>query len=73
MGAEEIIVIAIAVVFVLLVVARQVAVKIKAKKSGKPLPVESLIAKEILPIRPNRSNIRDLKHKGVVCFNYRFD
>ena len=37
MGAEEIIVIAIAVVFVLLVVARQVAVKIKAKKSGKPL------------------------------------
>ncbi|MBR5289486.1 MAG: IS4 family transposase [Erysipelotrichaceae bacterium] len=43
------------------------------KKSGKPLPVESLIAKEILPIRPNRSNIRDLKHKGVVCFNYRFD
>ena len=43
------------------------------KKSGKPLPVESLIAKEILPVRPNRSNIRDLKHKGVVCFNYRFD
>ncbi len=43
------------------------------KKSGKPLPVESLIAKEILPIRPNRSNIRDLKHKGAVCFNYRFD
>ena len=43
------------------------------KKSGKPLPVESLIAKEILPIRPNRSNIRDLKHKGIVCFNYRFD
>lgn len=43
------------------------------KKSGKPLPVESLIAKEILPIRPNRSNIRNLKHKAVVCFNYRFD
>ena len=43
------------------------------KKSGKPLSVESLIAKEKLPIRPNRSNIRDLKHKGVVCFNYRFD
>lgn len=43
------------------------------KRSGKPPPVESLIAKEILPVRPNRSNIRDLKHKGVVCFNYRFD
>ena len=43
------------------------------KKSSKLLPVESLIAKEILPIRPNRSNIRNLKHKYVVCFNYRFD
>ena len=43
------------------------------KKSGKPLNVESLIAKEILPIRQNRSNIRNHKHKGVVCFNYRFD
>ena len=43
------------------------------KKSGCPLDIESLIAKEILPIRPNRSNIRNLKHKDVVCFNYRFD
>ena len=43
------------------------------KKSGVPLNVESLIAKEILPARPNRSNIKNLKHKGVVCFNYRFD
>lgn len=43
------------------------------KKSGKPLNVESLIAKEILPVRPNRSNTRNLKHKDVVCFNYRFD
>lgn len=43
------------------------------KKSGKPLNPESLIANEILPIRPNRSNIRNLKHKDVVCFNYRFD
>lgn len=43
------------------------------KKSGSPLVIESLIAKEILPIRPNRSNIRNLKHKDVVCFNYRFD
>lgn len=43
------------------------------KKSGVPLNVESLIAKEILPIRPNRSNTRPLKPKGAVCFNYRFD
>ena len=43
------------------------------KKSGKPLNPEMLIANEILPIRPNRSNIRNLKHKDVICFNYRFD
>lgn len=43
------------------------------KKSGYPLDIELLIAKEILPIRPNRSNNRHLKHKEVVCFNYRFD
>lgn len=44
------------------------------KKSGnKPLNAESLIAKELLPIRPNRSNTRNLKHKDVVSFNYRFD
>ena len=43
------------------------------KKSGKPLNPESLITNEILPIRPNRSNVRNLKHKDVVCFNYRFD
>ena len=43
------------------------------KKSGNPLLVESLIANEILPIRPNRINIRNVKCKDVVCFNYRFD
>lgn len=43
------------------------------KKSGNPLDPEVLIANEILPIRPNRSNIRNLKPKNVVCFNYRFD
>ena len=43
------------------------------KKSGKPLNPELLITNEILPIRPNRSNVRNLKHKDVVCFNYRFD
>ena len=43
------------------------------KKSGNPLHVESLIAKEILPVRPNRSNIRKSKPKTFVFFNYRFD
>ncbi len=33
------------------------------KKSGNPLNPEVLIANEILPIRPNRSNIRNLKQK----------
>ena len=47
--------------------------KFLRKKSGKPLIPEMLIINEILPIRPNRSNIRNLKHKDVVCFNYRFD
>lgn len=47
--------------------------KFLRKKSGIPLDVESLIAKELLPIRPNRSNNRNLKRKDVVCFNYRFD
>ena len=36
------------------------------KKSGVPLNVESLIAKEILPIRPNRSNTRPLKRKRQI-------
>ena len=44
------------------------------KKGRKNLPdVESLIAKEILPIRPGRSDPRKVKPKSVVCFTYRFD
>ena len=43
------------------------------KKGGKNPPVESLIAKEILPVRPDRKYQRHLKPKSVVCFNYRFD
>lgn len=43
------------------------------KKGGKIPPVEDLIAKEILPIRPGRSDTRNLKPKKVVCFNYRYD
>ncbi|MDE6954035.1 MAG: IS4 family transposase [Erysipelotrichales bacterium] len=42
------------------------------KTSGKP-PVENLIAKEILPVRPGRTNTRHVSAKKVVCFNYRFD
>lgn len=43
------------------------------KKGGNNPPVEDLIAKEILPIRPGRSNTRNVKSKTVVCFNYRYD
>ena len=43
------------------------------EKGGMNPPVDSLIAKEILPIRPGRSNARYVKAKTVVCFNYRYD
>ena len=43
------------------------------KKGGNNPPVENLISKEILPIRPGRSNTRNVKSKTVVCFNYRYD
>ena len=44
------------------------------KKGRKNLPdVESLIAKEILPIRPGRTDPRKVKPKSAVCFIYRFD
>lgn len=43
------------------------------KKGGETPPVDHLIAKEILPIRPSRSNTRNVKPKTVVCFNYRYD
>ena len=43
------------------------------KKGGKNPPVEYLIAKEILPIRPNRKYKRHVKPKTVVCFNYRYN
>ena len=43
------------------------------KKGGETPPVDHLIAKEILPIRPGRSNTRNIQSKTVVCFNYRFD
>lgn len=43
------------------------------KKTGKKSPVENLIAKEILPVRPGRTSTRHVSAKKVVCFNYRFD
>ena len=45
------------------------------KKKGKiHLPnVEVLIAKEILPIRPGRSDPRKIRPKSMVYFNYRFN
>lgn len=43
------------------------------KKGGTAPPVDNLIVKEILPIRPGRSDTRNVKSKTVVCFNYRYD
>ena len=43
------------------------------KKSGFPPTFESLITKEILPIRPGRTEKRKVRPKSVVSFNYRFD
>lgn len=43
------------------------------KKGGIIPPIEDLIAKEILPIRPGRSYARNVKPKKVVCFNYRYN
>lgn len=43
------------------------------KKGEESSPVDKLIAKEILPIRPGRSDTRKVKPKQVVCFNYRYD
>lgn len=46
---------------------------LKSKKGGNSPPVDHLIAKEILPIRPGRSDARHVSPKKVVCFNYRYD
>lgn len=45
----------------------------KSLISGKvPLDIiESLIQKYILPIRENRTNVRNISAKSFVCFNYR--
>lgn len=46
---------------------------LKEKGGKNPPDIESLIAKEILPIRPNRQNKRKVKAKSPVSFNYRYD
>ena len=44
------------------------------KKDGENSPpIEDLIVKEILPIRPGRKNARYVKTKKYVHFNYRYD
>lgn len=47
--------------------------KFLKRKSRNLSAVDSLIAKEILPIRAERSFPRNVRHKSAVCFNYRFD
>ena len=46
---------------------------LKKKKGGRNPPVENLIAKYILPIRPGRKDARLISPKKVVCFNYRYN
>ena len=46
---------------------------LKEKRQKKLPPVESLIAKEILPVRPNRHDPRKVKAKASIGFNYRYD
>ena len=48
-------------------------IKIKEKGGKNPPDIESLIAKEILPIRPNRQNERKDKPESPVSINYRYD
>lgn len=43
------------------------------KKGGKIPPLENMLVKEILPIRPGRSHKRNVRAKTFVHFNYRFD
>ena len=45
---------------------------ITKRKCGAPPDLIELIAKEILPIRPDRSSIRNVKSHSFVSFNYRF-
>ncbi len=46
---------------------------LKKKKGGEDPPVDDLIAKYILPIRPGRKETRNISAKKAVCFNYRYN
>ena len=47
---------------------------LKIKKGGKhPPDIESILSKEIEPIRPGLTNSRKIKPKSVVYFTYRFN
>ena len=42
------------------------------RKGGLPPNLDKLLIKELLPIRPDRLDPRNVKNQSVVCFNYRF-
>lgn len=47
---------------------------LRIKKGGKhPPDIESIIAKELEPIRPGRKNSRKIRPKSAVYFVYRFN
>lgn len=47
---------------------------LKHKKGGtRPPDIESMIAKEIEPIRPGRSDPRKVRRQPIVCFVYRLN
>ena len=47
---------------------------LRIKKGGKhPPDIESILSKEIEPIRHGRTNSRKIKPKSVVYFTYRFN
>lgn len=46
--------------------------KMWKRKGGDPPNLEAHISSEILPIRPERKNERNMHNQRVVCFNYRF-
>lgn len=45
---------------------------LKIKDGESPPDIEAIIAKEIEPIRPGRSDPRKIRHQGMVFFTYRF-
>ncbi len=46
--------------------------RLRKRKGGDPPDLEAHILNEVLPIRPDRKNERNLRAQRVVCFNYRF-